>query len=257
MINIFNNVRNQLHWKWFEVGVVPSIRIDAYPTLLRFGGLSVILFELSFIALVWHRRTRLVALALGLGFHASTRYFMHIPFMSLWAAYVVLVDWGRLLDWTRGHDSTAVVRQTTARGQALWASVVASAVIVPMAIVQGARGKTEAWPFACYPTFQWVVGDRLPDVEMTFIDEHGTEGAPHRLPRGRSNAEWSLAWRAAGAYFVPATDAELRGYATWAAAKGGFSLPSGSRIRFYKIEWSVAPEAKDDGPVSRSFLREL
>lgn len=102
--------------------------------------------------------------------------------MSLWAAYVVLVDWGRLLDWTRGHDSTAVVRQTTARDQALWASVLASAVILPMAIVQGARGKTEAWPFACYPTFQWVVGDRLPDVEMTFVDEHGTEGAPHRLP---------------------------------------------------------------------------
>lgn len=69
-----DNVRNQLHWKWFEVGVVPSIRIDAYPTPLRFGGLLVILFELSFIALVWHRRTRLVALALGLGFHASTRY---------------------------------------------------------------------------------------------------------------------------------------------------------------------------------------
>ena len=67
-----DNLRFQLYWKWAEHGVVPRLRLDAYPWLLHAGGLFVLAFELSFASLVLFRRTRAVAVVAGLAFHLAS-----------------------------------------------------------------------------------------------------------------------------------------------------------------------------------------
>jgi hypothetical protein len=40
--------------------------------------------------------TRTLAALTGIGFHWATEAFFFIPFLSLWACYVVLAPWHRL-----------------------------------------------------------------------------------------------------------------------------------------------------------------
>jgi hypothetical protein len=39
--------------------------------------------------------------------------------------------------------------------------------VLTLAIVQGVRGQTQAWPIACYPTFAAIAGDTLPSTSGT------------------------------------------------------------------------------------------
>ena len=54
-----DNLRNQIYWKWYQLGAEPpALRVDQLPWLLQLAALAVVVFELSFIALVWSRRGR-------------------------------------------------------------------------------------------------------------------------------------------------------------------------------------------------------
>ena len=87
-----DNLRNQLWWKWAEHGIQPGLRVDHVPWLLHAGAFYVLAFELSFPVLALVPRTRPYAAAAGLCFHLLAAYFLRIPFVSLWAMYVVLLD---------------------------------------------------------------------------------------------------------------------------------------------------------------------
>ena len=67
--------------------------MDQLPWLLQLAALAVVAFELSFVALIWSRRGRLLAAAAGVLFHVGTQWVMGITFISLIACYVVLLDW--------------------------------------------------------------------------------------------------------------------------------------------------------------------
>lgn len=169
-----DNLRNQMWWKWTQHDFVPSFRVDHHPWLLRLLGLGTLAFELSFFLFVLPRRTRRFALACGLAFHLGTAWLMRIDFPSLWLCYLGLLGDDEL---PRG-----------APPRALGPAVLLLAVIG----VQGLRGQTRAWPFACYPTFQWAVGDTMPDLLVT--SEDGRDLWPHP----RTQAEWGIAWSLAG-----------------------------------------------------------
>src|SRR5882724_2962528 len=87
----------QMHAKWFEMAELPWLRVDRYPRLCSLGGHAVPLFELGFLPLVIWRKTRPLAACMGFCFHWATQAFFFIPFISLWACYVMLVPWGWLL----------------------------------------------------------------------------------------------------------------------------------------------------------------
>src|SRR5262245_36919981 len=98
------NKRWQL--EWYGSTIVPLIRADGLPdSILTVGALTVIVGEVSLGAAMMFRRTRPVALVLGLGFHLSTSLVLGISFTWLVPAYVALVDWSWLVRRARGRGA--------------------------------------------------------------------------------------------------------------------------------------------------------
>jgi len=113
------HVVGQMHAKWFEMARLPWLRVDRYPRLCSLGGHAVPLFELGFLPLTGWRKTRPLAACLGFCFHWATQAFFFIPFVSLWACYVVLVPWGWLLRPRRLRAARAGARaRSSSRGAA-------------------------------------------------------------------------------------------------------------------------------------------
>lgn len=92
---------NQMYLKWYMLGGwLPSVRPDRFPLLIHAGALGTILFELSFIFLIFGRRTIFLPAVLGVTFHTSLNFFMRHSFETLRNSYAVFVNWHRGLAWT-------------------------------------------------------------------------------------------------------------------------------------------------------------
>jgi len=244
----------QMHAKWFELAEVPGLRIDRYPWLCSLGGHAVLLFELGFFPLVSWRKTRSLAALMGLGFHFATQAFFFIPFVSLWACYVVLVPWDRL----RTRASQALPRARPAgssRRRGTLPALLFGGAVLALAIVQGLRGQTQAWPIACYPTFAAITGDTLPDLLVEVESPSGQRTrftGRERSPR--SQADWGRVFRISGAYGGPPAANALREHALAAAQRAGFSLTPGSTIRVYRADFATAPELWNLAPQNAVML---
>jgi len=252
-----DNLRNQLWWKWAEHGAVPALRADHFPHLLQAGALFVLLFELSFPVLALVPRTRPWIAAAGIAFHLVAAYFLRIPFVSLWAAYVVLVDPRALLRRWRREPETAA----PAPGPPLRDSFVVGGALLAGILVQGLRGQTRAYPFACYPTFEWMAPAEMPDLEITVETASGHRlVVPHaRDARGyRTQRQWGEIWSLAG-ITSPVDPARLRAYLDEAArTEPARSLVSqGVVARFDRVYLSVVPEERGRPPLLRVTLAEL
>ena len=195
-----DNLRNQMYWKWYENDWIPSIRIDGIPALCHLSAFAVVAFELSFLPLALFRRTRVLAAIGGFVFHTATQAIMRIGFFGLWGCYVILFDWA----WLEEREPVGPARPLS-RAWPLGAAIVAAVAI------QGARGAVQAWPFACYPTFQWMVGTEIPDVVMTATL---SDGRTVRLPAvPKSQAAWAVAWSVAGtSSHGPPSETAMRAY---------------------------------------------
>ncbi|MEO6576617.1 MAG: HTTM domain-containing protein [Polyangiaceae bacterium] len=245
-----DNLRNQMYTKWFQWGGwLPAFRIDEHPLLLEVSAFSVLAFELGFPFLMLSRRTRLLAALGGLAFHFSGDAFLRIRFPSLWVCYVALVDWGPLAERVRRASADAV---TKTRLASRWPMRV-GAILVAAAVVQGLRGETFAWPFACYPTFQWRVGTEMADL---VLEAESADGAVVIIDsggngRGRPQDRWGLVWSLAGLSHGPPSRSALVSY--WngvdhARARGAV------RGRVVRVNWSVLPSDRDRAPTMRRVL---
>jgi hypothetical protein len=250
------NMVAQMHGKWFEYAEVPWLRVDHHPWLCSLGGHAVLLFELCFLPLVSFRKTRTLAACLGLGFHWSTQVFFFIPFVSLWACYVVLAPWGVLQPRSAKKAPRAEKPVPNASKRTLPALLFAGLVLA-LAVVQGVRGQTQAWPIACYPTFAAITGDTLPDLlieaetpgpEPERVRFTGRELAP------RTQAEWGRVFRIAGVYGSPANARDLREHALEAARRAQLTLAPGSTVRVYRVDYFTAPELWDHAPRAELLL---
>ena len=232
-----DNLRNQMYWKWYEHDRIPALRIDEWPLVCRACALGVVLFELSFLPLALWRRTRPFAATAGIAFHVATQALMRIGFVGLWGCYVVLFDWR----WPP-HRADAGEKRPLGRAWMLGAAIVIAV------FVQGVRGAVQAWPFACYPTFQWLAGDEIPDVVMTATFPDGTSV---RVPQMRkSQAAWGTAWALAGARGSAPSEAALRAY--WRSAARDPHVDAiargASEIRFARGWFSVLPADRGQPP---------
>jgi predicted DCC family thiol-disulfide oxidoreductase YuxK len=94
------NLRLILHAKWSEFPAWrPVFRVDRYPLIYMSAAAGTVLFELSFLWLVFFRRLRAWLVVAGLGFHNASGVFMRIWFVHLQTMYVSFVDWARLFRW--------------------------------------------------------------------------------------------------------------------------------------------------------------
>jgi len=236
-----DNLRFQMYWKWAEHGTLPRFRLDLYPRLLHAGGLFVLAFELSFGVLVLFRRTRTAAAVTGLLFHLLAQVALGLLFASLWLCYVALFDWrpwlGRLLG-REGRPSMPTL-ETRVSPRRHVVPVAVGAAMLAGAVVQGARGQMRAYPFSCYPTFQWRAAPDMPDLMIVATDErgiarevkHARDAADARSPR-----QWAEIWSLAGVT-APVDAGRLRAYYGALRSVAG---PARS-VTFYRVYRSVIP----------------
>jgi hypothetical protein len=137
-------------------------------------------------------------------------------------------------------------------------TIAVGALLVVAALVQGARGKTQAWPFACYPTFEHVQSPEIPDIAIDFTK---TDGSMVRLTgreRGvRSQADWGRVFRLSGAYGDLPREESLREHAIAVAASAGISPSEIVSARVMRVMVKTAPEAWSDAPAGGVLLAEL
>ena len=253
------NLKHQLWLKWFQAGgVVPWPRVDTAPLWLSLAGAAVLLFELGFLPCLGWRRGRALALALGLAFHAGTQHFLYIPFSSLWACYVLLWDGPR-----------ASTEHSLAAGPARSTLLVAlvGGTLLTLVSVQGLRGETQSWPFACYPTFAQRAPSAIADLAVEVqppgapvqVLREGPLPAPAGAPRspGRVPAQWSKVWRLAGLYGDPISRRRLEAFASELSSRApAVPIPAGSDVRFYVESYATDPARYGGPPLQRRLLYE-
>jgi hypothetical protein len=246
-----DNLRNQLYWKWYERAAEPPwLRIDHVPWVLHLAALSVVSFELGFIVLIWSRRGRLWAAAGGVLFHIGTQWWMGVTFVSLLACYVVLIDWP--------HAPTS-----SATPQRSWPAWLVGTALVAICVVQGARGATQAWPFACYPTFDRLLPDTIADLRIEAVRSDGASvvvpDGPSTAGMARSSQAWARAWQLAGLYGSSPDAAAFRAY--WRMLQRDPSVLAVAQaavaVRFYAATYSVLPERRGQAPLSKRLVYEL
>ena len=240
------NIINQMHAKWFEHGRLPLLRIDHAPLLCAVGAIGVVLFELSFLFLaVASRRTRWVAMGAGLVFHLSTQVFFFIPFVSLWACYVALLSSREKPEPGNGEPAPRS------------AIVVGTALCLAVA-VQGLRAQTDAWPFACYPTFGHPQGTTIPDIVVELaLDDGTTRRLTGREQHARTQEGWGRAFRLSGAYGDTPPELALRVYAREIVLVAQIIPDNVERTRILRVAVSTAPEAWSEAPLGGVLVREF
>jgi hypothetical protein len=258
-----DNLRHQLYWKWAEHGALPGWRVDRHPWILHAGGLFVLAFELSFVVLVLFRRTRAAAALAGLLFHLLSQLIFSIPFASLWLCYVALIDPRRVLrllstsahgEGDGPHEGISFHAPAPRRAQPGLAAV--GALLLLGAVVQGARGQTESYPFACYPTFEWIAGSDMPDLLIAVVDDGRR---PFEVPHSRSGSgyrsqrQWGEIWSLAGVT-APVDPRRLRAYYAGLGRPRSPS-PGSRRVLFFRVYRSVVPG--DHGRLTRPPLKLL
>jgi predicted DCC family thiol-disulfide oxidoreductase YuxK len=89
-----DNPRNIMYNKWMELsGWVPFFRVDHYPIVYKLSAAGTLVFELSFLVLIFFPAVRYLAPLGGLAFHNMTNLFMRISFWYLQGCYVAFVNW--------------------------------------------------------------------------------------------------------------------------------------------------------------------
>jgi hypothetical protein len=241
-----DNLVNQMRLKWFMADAVPWPRIDLWPGLLHASGVCVLLFEVGFILLIWSRWGRRVAVATGLLFHWAMAHFLYVHFVGLWGCYVVFWD----------GPSAPVAPASEHQARTWWPLLVTAALAIPT-VVQGVRGQTQSWPFACFPDFARAPAAHITDIAL---DVQLTDGTWRTLrpPRKRAPQAWGTIWRMLGLYSGAPERTALDAYAhRWlsrAPARDEVAQPN--HFRFYAEEYSVVPEDYSRPPRRRRLVAE-
>lgn len=241
-----DNLVNQMRIKWFLAGGdTPWPRIDEWPEVVSAMGLGALAFELGFVVLLWSRWGRVVAGVSGLMFHGLIAHFMYIHFVGLWGCYVVL--------WDGPRASIGETRRES-RLRLLVPGLVALALVVPV-VVQGLRGQTQAWPFACYPDFAHRATDYVADLA---IDVQSADGQWRtlRASRRRASREWGTVWTVLGLYDGKPNPRALQVYAQRWLAHAPFrsELHGNVAVRYVAERYSTVPESYGNPPLSRQVV---
>lgn len=160
-----NLANTMLNMAWEKNQPVHQWLLD-WPLIGRVMGTGALLFELTFLPLMLHPKTRR-SWPLGLVFHWGTWWILGIPFLTLQVLYLAFLPW----------DRQPVERETSDVQRRVIAGLVA---VVAVFSVAGAYlwGADRAWPVAAYPGFAGFSGHYVTDIEvyadgkMTYITDH-------------------------------------------------------------------------------------
>ena len=275
-----DNLRYVMYARWMDLDAfTPFFRLDLHPLLYRSIALGTLVFELSFILVIFFPRLRVLAALAGLGFHFGSGMFMRIPFFDLWICYVALFDvsgWiaalrrrffaGRLpagklaQNPVESEDSrNLIVVKVSARRYAPVAIV--GTLLLLASLSWGERGIVRGWPFACYPRFAWNPGSEVDSMEIFALSQTGEilfQDTPdlHRL----------LRYHAFGGQLgslLQTRTQDPNGFAERMRAIWSLyvqqdpRLGKASSIRCYRVTLNTIPELRYLNPVQRELIFEL
>lgn len=156
----------------------PIMRMDRYPLLCKFGGLTTILMEIGFVFLVFVPWGRYVAAIGGLAFHWMVKLFLNISFWPIQVYYVTFFNWHRLIvrvsRWlgnTSEYLSKDLLDDTTRGIRGVF--VVGTIVIVGNVLC--GFSMLDSWPFGVFPTFARVIGPTFESLSFAPVDQSGKE----------------------------------------------------------------------------------
>ncbi|HEY6929010.1 MAG TPA: HTTM domain-containing protein [Thermoanaerobaculia bacterium] len=239
---------SHMYVKWAELRWIPAIRLDRVPGLARAAGLAAIAFELTFLPLVFHRRTRAFAAVAGLAFHNLSSALMGISFFWLQLMYASFVPWSR---WFAplfrarpaqgGADASPRARRTL--------DLVGS-LLVAANTIMGALMIEEGWPIACFPTFARTARTQTLEMRFSAVSASGDE---------KPIDAWPLIQRLGTERWVPLTRHSVRSpamvsaLARWVADHSP-EAGNAARVMVYCVRWSPHPEVRRKGPNSTELL---
>jgi hypothetical protein len=244
-----DNLTNMMRATWLENGLgEPFSPLLHYPLLYKIGGLFTILFEMSFIVLIFLPRWRWLAPVGGILFHLSTWASVGIFFWDLLVLYAAFVDWAFLLRIRPGEAPPSK--------HAMAPCAVVGGLLVTGALLFGIREEVSAWPVACYPTFAALYGPervelvceadgRRIDPVRTLVGT--TPASPHRL-EALLRLPLSASDRAE-------RDARLR--AIWGVLGRADTAMEGTAVlRFYQKYTWLDPDGRQEHPARRVLVVE-
>jgi len=263
-----DNLKNMMYATWLG-GWKPVFQLDQHPWLYQAGGVFTIVFELSFILLIFVPRLRPLALIGGLLFHFSTWISLDIFFWDLLGLYVVFIDWSELLSrlrrlWRKGQQQNSPVFSIPSedaprrRASTVMVAIVGAILVIANAFF-GARRFEQGWPFACYPTFAAMVGpttESLACYEMTkdkyYVRIDLVEELAAKTPAG------PIRWTGLLNQVVEASDQRARDakmQALWQVVeRSELASPDVVGVRFCReLSW-LDPDRRLENPIRRELI---
>ncbi len=257
-----DNLINYMYSKWFQLhGTLPFFRVDHYPMLCRFAAGAVILFEVSFIFLIFSDRFRYWAVCAGILFHILTLWFMQIDFMNLLRCYVVFVDWYGIYHWVElrvlkrpnvdeADDHTAI--RPYRNRMVVWVG----SILIIGNIYCGAFG-IDSWPFSIFPTFAYsMLQPNETSMDIVMLTQEGREISfddKHLSARFHSHNYWGLMKR-----ILNENDPSVRARKLSAllsiAARDQPEIKKVRTIRMYRSVYSTLPADHGKKPLTQELL---
>lgn len=246
-----DNLRNLVGWKALQSGQQPLFDVVHRPWLAHALALGAIIFELSFLFLVFFRRTRGLAVVCALCFHTGIALLLHIHFAPLWLCYTVFLDWDRIAaalarhsDWWKhklqslsiATAPTAVLEDPARR--TIWPMGAMASVLLVGVLSTGALRIVDGWPFACYPTFDDLTPREMPALLIELAHE---DGRHELLGLPRNSRDWAMSWRVLGLYGDRVTPARFDAYWSTQRRRADVARRLGPRtaVHFYRARMDV------------------
>ncbi len=181
---------------------------------------------------------------------------------ALWPALPILYLAARSGRSFAVFQAARVIRPGPPARRSAWPPALMGAGLIAATLWFGAHNLQQAWPFACYPTFQWMAPARIPAlmIEATLDDDTVVElPRASALDAARGQKLWGMEWSLAGVTGAP-EPARLRAYLRVLSAQRGdlaATIRRARSIRFYRGLFSVIPEDRKKPPVRRVLLAEI
>jgi hypothetical protein len=275
-----DNLKYQMYARWMDLdGWTPFFRLDLHPWLYRSIALGTLVFELSFIFVVFFPRLRIVLALVGLGFHFGSGLFMRIPFFDLWICYVALFDvsgWlatlrqkffsdgltaGKPTRSNMDEDDFRNVNADRAESKRCAPVAIVGTLLLVASCYCGARGIVRGWPFACYPRFAWNPSTEVESMEISALSPGG-EVVFQDTPDLRRTVSYH-AFGGQLASLLGTRKQDPNGFAEHMRALWRLHVQQDPRlggasiIRCYRVTLNIIPERKYLNPVQRELILEF
>lgn len=241
-------LRGYLHARWSELDWQPAVRIDNYPALLELAGIATIVFECSFLFLIFFPRLRPIAAVTGLVFHNFTFLTMKIWFWTLQAAYVSFVPWSRLLGRQSSDPEATRPQPVSSLRAGLVPLTAVAGCLLAAQVVFGAAAVGNGWPFSAYPAFTGSPKATHKTVVVVAVGPGGRRSRVDLSPlRERMSGErlYQLIKQ------VPNDDPTRQRALLAVVRRYGHIPPTTRSLYLYRARMSVDPDGPSDPQVTK------